>query len=438
MINTRVVAVKVITQVYHYHRNLDSAFSSVLSSLKSSPQEISLIKAYTYGTLRWFIQLQFIVNLLLNKPIAKKYPDIHCLLCLGIYEIKFMHKPPHAVVNESVNAVKILKKNWAAGLINKILKRYLLEADELENKIEVKTWVKQAHPTWLIQLYQKSWPELWRSILEANNHPAPMFLRINRLQTTLPNYLQLLHHHQINAEPIEGLPNAIHIVKPCSVNELPGFLAGLCSVQDISGQQVIPLLKLEPDHLVLDACAAPGSKTCHMLEYELRLKKMISIDSNHERLKLILDNIHRLKLPTNKFELITGDASLPSHWWNNQLFDRILLDAPCSATGVIRRHPDYKLLRQPKDIFQHAHLQYLLISKLWELLKPGGLLLYTTCSILPEENELIIQAFVKSHHNVTLKPIQIKDAISLQYGKQLLPKINGNDGFYYSLLEKKI
>lgn len=438
MINNRLIAAQVVHRVVFKQDSLEVAIADLFQHHFCPSKVQAIIKAYCFGTLRWFIQLNYIISLLLFKPLGKKHHDLLCLLCVALYELMHMRTPAYAVVNETVNTCIALRKPWAKNLINQVLQQFIDRQSKISKKITGRLDALYAHPVWLIKLLQQAWPMDWRNILNANNYQAPLFLRVNLLQTSIQAYQALLKNHQIETLAVENCPTALKLMTPCSVDQLPGFHAGLCSVQDIAGQKVPSLLKLKPGHNILDACAAPGSKTCHLLESEPGLNKIVAIDIQKSRLKKIYENIQRLKLPIHKFQLITSDATEPSHWWNEQLFDRVLLDAPCSATGVIRRHPDIKLLRQPHDIKQHSQLQLMLLTKLWPLLKADGLLLYTTCSVLPEENEHMIAHFIKTHADARVEAINIPEALLTSHGRQLLPQEQGHDGFYYALLSKKI
>lgn len=438
MQNPRFIAAKIIHQVIFFQQRFENAYSSAILHSHCPPQTQALIKAYCFGTLRWFIQLNHITNLLLHKPLSKKHHDLLCLICIGLYEIMHMNTPPYAIVNDTVNAAANLHKPWAKGLINKTLKQFIEKQPDILKKISGIAEVLYAHPPWLVALFKEAWPTHWQEILKANNHQAPMFLRVNLLQTSVSAYQKLLTHHHLESATVENCPTAVKLTTPCNVDKLPGFQAGLCSVQDIAGQYVAQLLQLQPGQIILDACAAPGSKTCHLIEHEPQLTKIVAIDNQETRLKHVYENINRLKLPLNKFQLLIEDATQPDNWWNGQLFDRILLDAPCSATGVIRRHPDIKFLRLAKDINQYTQKQIMLLNKLWPLLKTNGYLLYTTCSVLPQENEQVAAHFVKNHHNAKVELINVNHALSLPYGKQLLPTENGSDGFYYVLFKKEM
>src|SRR3990167_8242588 len=349
----------------------------------------ALIQELSYGTLRWYYRLRWIANQLLLSPMPNKHHDIFSLLLVGLYQLMFLRTPTYAAVSETVEAAKQLKKPWATKLLNKTLRKFLIEKETLCALADKDLSAKYAHPLWLIQAIKKAWPDDWQNILFANNSQAPLTIRINPHKTTRDAYMDLLKKNGILADTIPTLLNAIRLKEAISVFKLPHFTQGWCSVQDAAGQHAAILLDCQPGQWVLDACAAPGSKTTHILERTPSLKCLIAIDKDQHRVKKIDDNIKRLALSRSSLQLITTDAANTAEWWDGKLFDRILLDAPCSATGIIRRHPDIKILRTPRDIEQHHETQLRLLNSLWPLLNENGLLLYSTCSVLPKENEMV-------------------------------------------------
>jgi len=346
--------------------------------------------------------------------------------------------PEYAAVTETVAAVKELKKPWAKGLVNAVLRNvqrqkspstascFSTTADEAQYE----------HPQWLIDRLRNGWPERAEQLLQVNNTKAPMTLRINALQTTRDDYLAQLRDAAISAQPGALCEHAVILDTAVSVEQLPGFADGCASVQDEAAQLSSGLMKLSPGLAVLDACAAPGGKTCHLLESEPTLQ-VIAVDNSEQRCTLIRDNLQRLKLEA---QTVIADATHPETWWKQQcdghLFDRILVDAPCSATGVIRHHPDIKLLRKPTDIPALAATQVKLLQALWPLLEPGGYLLYVTCSILPQENDDVIASFLESVPEASIDAMDTAWGIRTRFGKQLLPALNGHDGFYFCRMTK--
>ena len=426
--NPRAQAALIVKQVITQRRSLQGA--------NIVHDERALIQELVYGTLRYYYRLEVIAKQLLLSPLKAKHHDLFALLLVGLYQLLYMDIPAYAAVSETVSAVKSIKKPWASKLLNKTLRRFLKEKEKLIELANKDLPSRYAHPAWFIDALKKAWPTQWQTILEANNSRPPMVLRVNTQQISRADYLALLTANNIAATAIFDLPNAIQLEKSVPVKQLPKFNKGFVYIQDTAGQYAAQLLNLKPKQRVLDACAAPGSKTTSILETVRNLQALIAIDNDPQRIVKIKENIKRLGLPAERVNLITADATAIKKWWDGKLFDRILLDAPCSATGIIRRHPDIKILRQASDLPQHAAQQTTLLNALWPLLKKDGLLLYSTCSILPVENETIIAKFMSAHDNVTIVPIAMADSLELAYGRQLLPKIDSHDGFYYALLQK--
>jgi len=431
----RAQATLAIYSVIIKKHSLRKVFKEILPSI-DQPAERALFKEICFGTIRFYFRLEHILNQLLNHPLEEKNHDIKFLLCIGLYQLSEMNIPPHATVNITVSATKLLNKPWASKLVNKILRSFLRKKDKLLAETEQNPAAWYSHPDWLLEKVQADWPSHWKTIVDSSNQKPPLSLRINCQKTSVLGYLALLKAKNIPAHALPNFPDAVIVKKPVQPSELPGFDHGLCSVQDLAGQNITKLLELAPDQQVLDACAAPGSKTCHILEAEPNIKRLVAIDVDAERLLRIKENVERLKLPKEKLKMVLEDASHTKQWWDGHLFNRILLDAPCSATGVIRRHPDIKLLRREADINQQHQLQYLLLKSLWPLLAEDGLLLYTTCSYLQEENEKVISKFLNEHPKAKAKKIKMEPTIPLKHGLQMLPTNGGADGFYYCVLTK--
>jgi 16S rRNA (cytosine967-C5)-methyltransferase len=351
------------------------------------------------------------------------------LVLIGLYQLIYADTPAFAAIHEVVEAAKILKKNWATGVINGVLRNFTRQKTSLLPEVKAPSALF-AHPEWFIKMVKSAWPEQWQTILEQNNQHPPMTLRVNRQQISREDYLQLLQEAQLEANVCVASEVGISLVNPVSVSQLPGFSTGLCSIQDEAAQLAATLLELTPHLRVLDACAAPGGKTSHILEAEPS-SQVLAVEQDAERAAKITENLTRLQLAV---KVKVADATLPEAWWDKELFDRILVDAPCSATGVIRRHPDIKILRRATDIKTLAQLQLTLLEKLWPLLAVGGILVYATCSILPAENDDVIQAFMKKTANGKLLPIDATWGLATSCGRQLLP--GDTDGFYYARLQK--
>ncbi len=290
-----------------------------------------------------------------------------------------------------------------------------------------------SHPDWLIKQIEQDWPQQAQQILLENNQQPPMALRVNLARISRDQYLQQLSEQGIEAVAVSFCPSAIILDKPVAVDLLPGFAEGLVSVQDTAAQLAAGLLDVQAGHRVLDVCAAPGGKTAHILEHQPQLKELVAVDVDESRMQRVSDTLQRLKLPAT---LVVGDAANPQDWWDGQLFDRILLDAPCSALGVIRRHPDIKLLRRAEDIKPLQALQKNILHAVWPLLAPGGIMLYATCSILKQENEQQIDAFLAEHPDAVELPIDAAWGFAGSHGRQIMTGESAMDGFYYARLGK--
>ncbi len=429
-INPRVIATKILLQVIDEGRSLTSA----LASADLQHTQANLVKELCFGVCRWYYRLTILAEALLGKPLRAKDQDMYLLILLGLYQILYLRVPEHAAVTETVEATRALKKPWAAKLINGVLRTFLREKEARVAAADNTLVGSTAHPTWMIDIVLAAWPN-GEEILIANNQYPPLCLRVNQLQTTQEAYLKKLAAAGITAAGVSDTPWAVVLEKPQDVSQLPGFTAGQFSVQDSAAQLAASLLLLEPGQRVLDACAAPGGKTTHILETEPNLSVLVAIDKEADRVVRIKDNMQRLKLGAI-VQYHIADAKETSQWWDGKYFDRILLDAPCSGTGVIRRHPDIKLLREPEDIGSLVLQQQALLEALWGLLKPGGILLYATCSIFPDENENVIQQFLAQHVDAQEQMIEASWGVAVSRGRQILTGQENRDGFYYARLVK--
>jgi len=427
-LNTRLVAAKVLTRVLQDGQSLTAALDKAFLDIESS-KDRAFIQALCYGVCRQYHRLDFILSQLLDKPL--KDADVKSLALVGLYQLNFMRVKPHAAVSETVLAAR--KKPWAKSLINAVLRTYLREQEGLEHKADKSQVAALSHPDWLIKQIEQDWPEQALMIFLENNQQPPMVLRVNLAKTSREDYLQLLAGQDIAAQTVSFCLSAIVLEKPVPVELLPGFVGGLVSVQDAAAQLAAGLLDVQPGHRVLDVCAAPGGKTAHILESRPQLKELVAVDIDESRMQRVSENLQRLNLQAT---LVVGDAAKPKDWWDGQPFDRILLDAPCSALGVIRRHPDIKLLRRAEDIGQLQALQKSILQAVWPLLAPGGQLLYATCSILKQENERQVQAFLAEHDDAIELPIDADWGIAGACGRQILTGESAMDGFYYARLSK--
>ena len=429
--SARATAARVIAEVVQKKHSLNAVLTAALPLLPEN--ERSLCQQLCYGVLRWHPQLDAISQQLLSKALKAKDADIAALLLCGLYQLRDLRIPSHAAISETVNATKTLGKQWAKGLINASLRNYQRQSEDINNKLQQSDTALYAHPDWLIQSFKQDWPDSWQAILNASNQQPPMMLRVNQQKTTRQDYLTQLIEADIPANEISDCPEGILLEKPCDVYLLPGFTDGHVSVQDGAAQQVASLLDLKSGLRILDACAAPGGKTCHILEHAPD-NDVIALDIAANRLKQIEQNTERLELNAT---LIASDAADTDKWWDGTLFDRILIDAPCSGTGVIRRHPDIKLLRRADDIDSLAEQQEHLLNTLWPLLKPEGLLVYTTCSALKQENEQQVANFLQQHPEAQEIEASPAPAQRRPFGYQRLPGDDDLDGFYYACLRHR-
>ena len=387
-----------------------------------------LAKQITYGVLREYYLLDYLSNCVLDKPLPAKHLDLKLLLFCGIYSIRALKRPQHASVNAVVDATTALRKPWSKSLVNAVLRNYIRRRDDLDDISGASIEVQTGHPEWLTTRILRAWPDDAEQIFRANNEQPPMVLRINEQKTTRDNYLTLLTANKINARPGSLVTSSILLESPCPVDQLPGFEDGWVSVQDEASQLAAYLFPAMAREKVLDACAAPGGKTCHLLEKYPDIN-LLANDKSQQRLLAVHENLARLGLSCE----VTCTDLLEI---KDRQFDKILIDAPCSATGIIRRHPDIKLLRRNSDIDKLCATQSRLILAAWQLLVPGGELLYSTCSVLPEENEDIVSSFMFGRTDVEALPINVDAGFKLRIGHQLLPTCNAYDGFYYARLHK--
>ena len=429
--NIRAVAARTLQKVSYQGESLSDALqhSSVLAL---APADRAWVQNACYGCVRWHGRLGAILRQLLAKPMKASDRDIECLLRLGLYQLLYQRTPDHAAVHETVQAVRGLKKQWASKLVNGVLRGFLRQRESLLAEIEQVPTARYSFPPWLTAAIQQAWPADWEAILQASNEHPPLTLRVNTLQTQSAHYLQVLQTAGLPATATVHAAQGVELQTAVPVKELPEFDAGHVSVQDAAAQQAAALLPCQAGQRVLDACAAPGGKTCHLLERYPDID-LVALDSSATRLIQVHENLTRLGLEAT---VKAADAAELDCWWDGQAFDCILLDAPCSATGVIRRHPDIKLLRKQKDVAVLQQEQAKLLSKLWQTLQPGGYLLYATCSILPEENNLQVEAFLRDHTDAIHCNIDVAWGRALSVGRQILPGEAGMDGFYYALLQK--
>jgi 16S rRNA (cytosine967-C5)-methyltransferase len=418
-------------------RSLDA-----IADVGATPGERGLFRALAYDSIRWYVRLDALLQQMLARPGQKLEPDVHALAIVGLCQLLYTDIPPHAAVAETVNAARVLGRARAAGMLNAVLRRCQREGNALLATIDEDLALRTAHPRWLVDAIRDDFPASFEAVLAANNERPPFWLRVNRRRTSGRDYRRRLEAEGIAIAASLFEDEAVLLERAMDVHALPGFGAGDVSVQDAAAQLAARLVAPRAGERVLDACAAPGGKTCHLLELEPQLAELVAVDVAKSRLERVRENLDRLGLAAT---LIAGDAERTDAWWDGKPFDRILLDVPCSATGVIRRHPDIKLLRRRKDIESLRERQAALLTQLWPLLAPGGRLVYASCSALRSENADVIGTFAQERgdvRDVTHASIEALGLQQLATGESREPGVRiaagtaGMDGFYYACLEK--
>ena len=424
----RAVAARVVAQVVERRVAVDDALAAAPAVAK---RDAPLLGALARGALRWHHRLAWQTAQLLSRPLKPSHTELGALLRIGLLQLQELRIPSHAAVSATVDAARELGAGDARGLVNAVLRRFQRERAALDARMAGVDEARYSHPPWLIERIRRDWPDDWAQILDANNALPPMWLRVNLRRGARADYVAALSAAGTTATPGDLAPGAVLLDAPLAVESLPGFAAGRVSVQDAAAQLAAGYLALAPGQRVLDACAAPGGKTGQILESEPMLAEVVALDRDSERLGMVRDNLARLGLEAT---LIGADAADLAVWWDGRSFDRVLLDAPCSATGVIRRHPDIKVLRRPDDVTRAVALQARLLTALWQVVKPGGRLVYATCSILKEENEQQVLLFLRNTPDAELAG---PAAVNAATGQQLLTGEANADGFYYACLDKQ-
>ena len=426
----RALAARVLATVWHGSR-LDDALRQ-FADRDLPARDSALVQELCYGTLRFQPRLEFWLRQLLARPLKPRDFDVHALLLLGLYQLTETRVPPHAAVRETVEVCRHLDKPWAVQLANAVLRRFQREQMRLQSELPQHEEALYAHPRWLLDRIRHDWPDRWREVLEAGNRRPPLTLRVNCQRLARDALLTELDSAGIAAKPCEFSADGVSPLVPFDVRAQPGFAAGQFSVQDQAAQLAADLLETRARMRVLDACAAPGGKTCHVLE-RCPQAQVLALDNDAARAQKIHQNLQRLGLSA---EVKVADATRPRDWWDGRPFERILLDAPCSATGVIRRHPDVKARRRPAEVRTAVAAQARLLAALWPLLSHGGKLLYVTCSLLAEENADQVGGFVAAHADAHPLPISAHWGIASPPGRQILTGQSDMDGFYYACLQK--
>ncbi|MDF7679843.1 16S rRNA (cytosine(967)-C(5))-methyltransferase RsmB [Enterobacteriaceae bacterium ESL0689] len=424
-LNLRSLAAQAIEQVIEQGQSL----SNILPPLqkKVSDRDKSLLQELCFGSLRTLSQLEWLINQLMARPMTGKQRTVHYLIMVGLYQLLYTRIPAHAALAETVEGAIAIKRPQLKGLINGVLREFQRQQDTL-----LATFAQNdsrfLHPSWLLKRLQKSWPQQWQRIVDANNQHPPMWLRINRQKCSRDQWMILLEEAGLQGFAHPDYPDAVRLITPAAVYTLPGFDQGWVSVQDLSAQRCMQYLAPENGERILDLCAAPGGKTTHILEVAPQAS-VLAVDLDQQRLSRVYDNLKREGMEA---QVRQGDGRYPTQWCQGEKFDRILLDAPCSATGVIRRHPDIKWLRRTDDIDKLVQVQAEILDAIWPYLRSGGTLLYATCSILPEENSQQIADFLRRTPDAKIS----MTGSPAQPGIQNLPAIEEGDGFFYAKLIK--
>ncbi len=429
--NARTLAARLLVDVLDNGTTLDHALATSPTGLAGRDQ--AFLQELCYGVLRWLPRLRYQLGQLLDKPIRAEDRDLEYLLLSGLYQILDLRTPDHAAVAASVDSGAELGKPWAGRLINAVLRRAVRERAALEASVKAFPAAEYAHPKWLLKTLQRAWPEDWQAIVTANNRRAPLCVRVNTRRISRDAYRHKLEQAGLAGQAHPHAPQALLVSPAVAAEELPGFRAGLVSVQDAAAQLAAGLLDLQPGQRILDACAAPGGKTAHILTSEPSLAELLALDVSAERLQRVQSELERLQLQAT---LAAADARYPQHWWDGKPFDRILLDAPCTGTGVIRRHPDIKYHRDTAAVAAAAKRQQELLAGIWPLLARDGKLVYVTCSVLPAENGETIDAFMTQNPEARTLPITVDWGRVLGAGRQILPGDADMDGFFYACLGK--
>ncbi|MBA3581538.1 MAG: 16S rRNA (cytosine(967)-C(5))-methyltransferase RsmB [Gammaproteobacteria bacterium] len=434
----RLLALQVLQQVLADGASLTDVLQRLQS--KTDGVNLAMVQAWCFGVLRDYWRLDLVLEKLLTKPLRERDDDVYLLLLLGLHQLRAARAAEHVIVNETVAVTESLKKPWAKGLVNAVLRNYLRQHESLHAELLSNPLYQSAWPAWLVERVQQDWPTQAQTVFDVWRIQAPMTLRVNTRLLSVADYQMQLAQANISAQQHPHVASALVLAQPIDVEQLPGFQQGFVSVQDAAAQHAAVLLNPQAGDRVLDACAAPGGKTLHLLDQQAELAELWALDIDAQRLQRVQTNLARYGEHAAKIHLRAADVNQISSWWDGQLFDRILLDVPCSGTGVIRRHPDIAHLRRASDIQDLQLRQQTLLRALWPLLKVGGSLLYVTCSILKAENENQIADFLQQESSASLIPFELSNGLARPQGWQLLPSqgdAGEMDGFYYALLCKK-
>jgi 16S rRNA (cytosine967-C5)-methyltransferase len=433
----RSLAAYAVARILREGVTLDAALHDALAA---APAALApSVRSLSYGAVRGYFRHEAILGRVLSQPVRSLDLYVRALLSVALFELEDARTPEYAVVDAAVKTAKATDAARASGLVNAVLRRYLRERKTLDVDIARNPVTRHASPIWLADRFRSDWPVRWTQLLAAGDTQAPMWLRVNGRRTTTDSYLEKLREAGFAARADLRVPLAVVLDSPCDVHELPGFEAGIVAVQDLGAQCVAFPLELAAGQRVLDACAAPGGKTALMAEREPDLAGLLAIDVDPQRLARVADNLVRGGL---RAQVMTADAGAPAAWWDGVPFDRILLDAPCSALGVIRRHPDIRLRKSPSEIDKLPLLQARLLTSAWRMLAPGGRLVYATCTVTRSENRDVVAAFLAGTPDASVVPAESWPGWpgfgeTDGFGRQILPGEAGADGFYYAALSKQ-
>jgi len=435
--SARSLSAHAVARVLREGVTLDAALKTALGGADLKLH--AAVRSLSYGAVRGYFRHEAILGKLLSTPVKSLDFLVRALLSVALFEIEDQRTPEYAVVDAAVQTAKATDAVRASGLINAVLRRYLRERKAVDADIASRPATRHAAPIWLADRLRADWPVRWTQLLAAGDTQAPMWLRVNSRVSNTEDYLRQLHDAGMPARAEERVPYAIVLDTPCDVHALPGFAAGVVSVQDLGAQCVAFPLALAPGQRVLDACAAPGGKTALIAEREANLAQLVALDVDPNRLQRVRDNLSRGDLAA---EVIHADAAASADWWDGKPFERILLDAPCSGLGVIRRHPDIRLRKSPAEIDKLPALQAKLLQAAWKLLAPGGRLVYATCTVTHSENRDVLAGFLNGTPAASIIPADAWEGWpnlgeADAFGRQILPGEAGADGFYYAALTKQ-
>jgi len=431
-LNSRAIAASALATIVGNGISLDAALAEKLQTIDDQ-RDRAFVQELVYGVLRWYWRLLPQMQALVRRPLRERDRDIEMLLLIGLYQLQYLATPVHAAVSATVDGCAALRKPWARGLVNGALRNAARHPDLYAKTADAAPALATAHPDWIVRTIRQDWPAHWAAILDANNAHPPFTLRVNTGRMSRAAYLHLLAAAGLEASATTYAPEGIRLESAVPVDALPEFSSGAVSVQDEAAQLAVSVLQVPPRARVLDACAAPGGKSAHILEKQSEGVALVALDRSESRIERLRDSLRRLGLSAT---VVVADAADTGAWWDGVAFDRILIDAPCSGSGVIRRHPDIKLHRQPRDIEHMTETQSRLLAALWPLLAPGGKLVYSTCSIFKAENDQVVARFVSATDDAEIDPIEAEWGVASNYGRQIITGDEQMDGFYYARLRR--